>query len=493
MTFAAPAGHLLSIPFRLVMRSDQVVSPIFAVTVSATTSDTSVVNLVSTNVLTSESTGAYGFRAGTPGAATVVLSAPGYQPDTVRVRLSSALPPLSFRYGLLQQTGETTIGVGQQMGQGWLWVQGINPDTIRLTQRRPDLLRIPSLVAAQGFAANFDLTGLAAGTDTVIATAAGYSPASLVVHVTPPRLIASQPPDAYATEGPFGASVELADSLGIPHFTVSPPYVVGVRSSDTTIVHPRATSVEVGANTAGGRVELDYRRPGTATLTFTDPTGRALPFITRPITISRAGVVFGVNGSRVTGVRLGTRQALLSGENNRVAVVATHYTGSVLTTVRLRSTNPAIVVVAEADSTFQRSSGASAFFNVAGGDVQGTAWIVAEGGSLVTDSIAITVGAPIMTVQKDTGENRLRLDFLNDAGQIRTLAQDLVLQLSSSDPAILIPSLSTVTIPAGSSSASVRYSPLKYGKGVIRIVDPRTGVPHYPAVASDIIHVFGAP
>lgn len=471
--------------------------PASALVITGSSTDSTIVSPAGPSTMTANAyVGSLGIVANRTGQATLVMTSPGYLPDSIRIEV---VPATMWFYGGLMITPlrGLTMGAGQQTQTGSYSMAASTPlgpaDTVTFTQRHPELVSLAKrqIVSADFFSVPFDFTGLAPGVDTVTASVPGRMPASIVVRVTTPTVTSPQPSDGYATDGPHTLLLNIADSLGLSHISAA-PQTFDVRSSDSSVVRPTAPQVELGRVTPGTFFGLEYRKPGTATVTVSDPSGRSRPYTSAPITVRPSFLVFAVNGQRTSEVRSGTRQGLFPGESNRLAAVAGN-SPSALTYVRFRSTNTDVARVASADTTFQRTTGASAFLDVQGGDVAGTAWIVAEGSQLITDSIRVTVTQPQMAVRKDTGEFNLLVEFFNDAGQPRFLTGDVVLQLSSTDSTILSPLLPTVTARAGTSSVSFKYRVDKYGAGAIRVTDTRTGDLRYPAVASEIIHVFGAP
>ena len=432
------------------------------------------------------------------GTARVIVTAPGYRPDTVRADVVAERLRLHAINGGALST--MTVGVNQHMGtfhgafitpSRWPPTGGL---TFTLTQKHPELLRLPTTsitVASPRYpGAEFDMYGLAVGTDTIIASAPGLEPAMLVVHVTTPTYaVTGMPTEGYVVGSPSVIGVHAADSLGRTHFVASPPALARVTSSDPGVLRPRSELVEIPSSTGGGVAFVDHVGAGTATLTISDPAGIARPYTTPPITVKRSSIFFGIGGTRVTAFTTGQRQSFMAGSWAGLQVVAVHQ-GSARTGVSLRSSNPAIARPRETEAEM---SGSGAFFDVVGGDVTGTAWLIAEGAGLIADSVAVTVTPPSLAVSRGPRDNELTVMVRDAFGNIRATAEALTLQVSSSDSTVLVPAVPTITIPAGSWEATVMYTPLREGMAVVRIIDPRATPYRYLPAASPILRIINAP
>jgi hypothetical protein len=436
------------------------------------------------------------------GRAWVRVSAPGFPSDSVEVtvvpqKLQFANYDGSFR-------AEQLVGVGQInyccLGRVVLGSGASGPTTITFAQKHPELVRFSpagSATVASGMSwlENVRVEGLAAGVDTIIASAPGFAPDTLIVRVTTPTFTINRMyQDSLPATGRVGSSASatiiVADSTGGLHYVSSSVGVVQVRvtSSDPSVIRPAVETFGIGTSTSGGGFRFDFVGPGTATLTLTDPTGRHRPFTTRPITVLPTPIAIGNfrgSGERIT-----------LGAGQRVGQPWVHATiGS------YQGTSPLQMVLSSSDSSVARpvpvqieGQGATVHFDVIAGR-PGTAYIVASGPGLVPDTLRVDVGRPKLSVQAPArvyagGAALLRIDDLDQAGQeTHVLAEDVPLRVISSDPSVLAVDSATVTLRAGDANgvgslpvyAGVRG--LSRGTAVVRVVDARTGENLYEPAA----------
>jgi hypothetical protein len=126
------------------------------------------------------------------------------------------------------------IGLRQNSGSNGGIVQIPNARssavTVTLTSLRSGVLRVANsaTIAANQTSVNFDYDGLALGRDTIVATAAGYLPHTVVIVVATPRLSGGGlPGSALTTSTPGSVSVRpffasaISFSTGLRLFVIS--------------------------------------------------------------------------------------------------------------------------------------------------------------------------------------------------------------------------------------------------------------------------------
>jgi hypothetical protein len=170
--------------------------PTESVTFVVTTSDTSIVQLDSTTVTVPA--GDYystlsGITFKKPGTVTITASDPRIAPYAYA---SGTTDPFTILQPYLDAVPELSLGIGQSFGY-WVNVNGrLGPgDVVHLAHRNPAVAGLAdSTLAASGMVV---ATGLAAGVDTVIVTAPGFTPDTGMIVVGPGMIgLAYWPPGA---------------------------------------------------------------------------------------------------------------------------------------------------------------------------------------------------------------------------------------------------------------------------------------------------------
>ena len=433
-------------------------------------------------------------RGAASGQTWLVASAPGYRSDSILVRVTGpALRFVRYDYSNIDRVG---VGVDQFTdGNNFIYAGCCQPTdlAITITQRHPEVLRIPhsTLVPALDYYARgqFSIAGVSPGTDTVIASAAGFLPDTLIVVVT----TATYSLASYRTTGmvgqAFGITAFVSDSLGDVGFPVSTSTSVAVTSSDPAILRPAAETFEIGTSTGGGGVRIDVVGPGTATLTLRDPLGRYRPLTTSPITVAPTSLVITPGGLPTGSRSLGMHQLL-------DATVDIRTGGALLDSVQLWSSDP---TVARPSPSAVALDYRGAAFSIVGGDRAGTAWITASAPGVASDSIQVSVAKPTMSVAGPFGVGvvgRSSLPFggitlvlVDQNGNARATSETLTFRLESSDPQVLVTD-SLITVQAGRSSSDVaNITFLGVGTAIVRVTDPRPVPYAYDPGASPTIQV----
>jgi hypothetical protein len=432
------------------------------------------------------------------GTSWLVVTAAGYRPDSVLVRVpGQKLRFVSWWWD--NDVDRTTVGAEESSGT-MPRVQApccFSIDlTIAISQRHPELLRVPTkLVARAGIATPTTLdplVGLHPGTDTVVASAPGMSPDTLIVTVTTPTYRTDPLPAVPGIGMPFSLAAFVADTAGGSHFPATGEATVLLNSSDTTVLRPRASRFVIGNSTGGGGTMVDVFGAGRATLTLRDADGDFIP-ISRSFTVPSVRLQLvpqEVNESSPDSVTLGMRQRLLPYHGVHVRL---ENSGWVLPPIQLRSTDPTVVRPATEQVALDGA------FDLLAGDQGGRAWIVASSGTVI-DSIPVIVGRPTVAVftpsagrSGTTSSESGHLELRDQAGRPRLATEPVTFHLESSNYGIVTPDPSTITIPAGaltSTTFTLRF--LAPGSATIRAVDARAVPYAYEAGAGPVIQVTPA-
>jgi hypothetical protein len=439
-------------------------------------------------------------RRGTPGQSWVIVSAPGYQPDSLLVSVTGA--KVRFTDYNFVDLNESAVGAGEVHNDNLLLYvgTGIPTDlTVTFTQRHPDVLRFPAsmLLSAYdrfGYVAPRP-TGLKPGTDTIVATAPGYLPDTLILDVTTGTYLISNVPAELTIGNPFAISGYVADSLGTIHVPASSQAKVLVSSSNPAVLRPASDTMTIGDGTGGsGFFQINVVGTGTATLTLRDPLGLMAPKTSVPITIPPAKLVLTTymptNGTPAT-QSLGMHQGV-------AASVRLSTGGYVLPDgVQLRSSDPTI---AQPSVTSVMPFGTTNQFAIVGGDRDGSAWIVASAPGIGSDSLPVDVGKPtVVVITQMSGtvgqaNGGLVLELRDQAGQPRATNEDVTFRIVSSNSDVAIADALTVTVRKGrfqSDLSTVRF--VGAGTAVLRAIDDRTAPFAYETGASDLIVVSAPP
>ena len=267
---------------------------------------------------------------------------------------------------------------------------------VGLSSGDPAVASVPAsvVVPAGQTSINFTLTGVAAGTTSVGATAAGHQAASLPVTVETVA-IGLGSPSVSSVSIPKGMSRQYAVTLSRPAPQGGVTVNLGVSDPAVATVSPTTVSIAQG-ETSGGvvKVELVGVEKGTATLSVSGDglSGRTVPVsVTDPVELqfSRTTEVVGK----------GMRNYLYSLYVQR-AVNGTAFAGVDALVVNLSSSDPskvsvpATVTIPAGDST--------AYFHVTGVDLTGgtavTIDATATGHSAPASKVQVQVAAPVLSL-----------------------------------------------------------------------------------------------
>jgi hypothetical protein len=449
-------------------------------------------------------------RAAPRGAGTAWLrvAAPGYAPESVSVRVTAARR-LRFVDPVYRDVARTVIGARQSSGlEDAVLVDGADGGgppyaVITLTQRHPERVRIAATLPVDLTSGRRTLrfAGLAVGVDTLVASAPGLLPDTLVVHVSTPRLIVRGRsgertlPDSGRVTTPLAVSLFVGDSLGRAHFPLDGPVPLAATSSDAAVLRVGA-AVTVGTSSGGsGDVWVRLLDVGTGTLTFSDPAGRLAPVTIPPVRVVATPLVVGAGTSPHAVVRVGMGQRLGDGHY----LFGIPQNGSSFDTdLRARASDarllPRVAVLAPVPNESGRRT-----VDVTAGDTTGAAWVILSAPGLLTDSVRVEVGRPRLGVLVDEPSSfdprtpgdtvGVSVRVYDQGGGVRMTDRAVDLVLESSDPAVVRVVSPSLTAVAGSSGVRTRVVIVGPGAAVLRAREPGTSYARYEDGTSGPISV----
>lgn len=426
---------------------------------------------------------------GTPGArvipagagrAVLYATAPGLLDDSVIVNVGAG-PRLQFRGPRVHSVALGYRTVGDPFSIGTTLGMNRNTDvTITLTRKHAEVATAPSTISLPS---NYiwraiDYTGLALGTDTIIASAPGYESDTVVLVVTSPVLAPTSPMRGTVAMG-AGVPLRVTDSLGVAMLSLSPT-TFRVTSSNTDVADPPA-SVTIPKDVHWQwYANAGVRDTGSAIITITDTTGRIAP---RSVPLTVAADTSLALGNQRDGypMGIGMRQLFM---DDAFYVIREGYS---TTTVYLQSTNPAVLRVPD---SVVIGGLRGTHVQVTGGDSPGTASIIAtaRGYRAVTFG-PIEVGRPAFHLDApDTvyvGGTEYTADVIarDHLGRVRNAPEDVPVDLVALDGGIA--AASSALIRAGSSrSGTIPLTITAPGTLRLEARDPRSATYRY---ASDTV------
>lgn len=431
------------------------------------------------------------------GAGPVVLrfSATGMLPDSATLTVRAQPLTLAARctyvsYGSCYGYAPTSVGVGQQGasndGVVSLALAPAADVSVTLAHRGGTFAQLPATVVipAGSSSAAFGWTGVAAGSDTVVATAPGYDPATFVLTVTPGRIGS----DSTLTEprttlsAPSVVPLWLADTLGYHHPAAGTALLV--TSSNPDVLALDSTTVHLAAGDSAAAVTVTFVGAGTATIKVTDSAGVQRPFTLGPVTVGGAQSLQ-MGASAYT---LGMRQHFGAGAG--VLVRFPQPLADTLT-VSLASSDPS--VARPLVTSQQLPAGTSeAYFDVAALDTTGSVRLTASAAGYTPASTLLEVGTPQLYVSTGypsyttTPPVAITVSLADQSGQARLATAPVTVRLAVSDTLVARADSALVTIAADSSeSATALLSYLAAGHVVVTAADTASGFAAYrPATAA---------
>jgi len=456
-------------------------------------------------------------RATGPGVAWLIAYPDGYTPDSTRVHVTTYAPRLLFT----REPGATNVERGASMylgaGESTTYYQvgvfasalGGWSTTVPLTlsHGRRAVIAIPD--SANRDNGYFHVQALTEGRDTIISTAAGYRPDSLIVIVTRPSFRFNFGQTTYATlvNAPTFPTTTMfhkvtlqaiyTDSAGTEQRGpfVGDEYVARLTSTDTNVLRPdRDSIIFTGGSSDGQDIHVTGVGPGTARLVLSDAKGRAIPDTSIAITVAPAAVHLRYVGAvgPTGGVTVGFRQTLLPDEHVYIDVpVGVQYAAP----VRLHSSNDAIIQPSAATVHGIDFTADDGHFDLIGGTEAGSAWIVADGPGIIPDSLLVTVGQPqlqlVQATTADTNGFGVALRPIDQAGLLRRTVDSVRFSLRSTNWSVLSVDSASLGLP-GMASATPGHATVHFagqGTAAVQIRDTRTVPYGYRPAATRLITV----
>ncbi len=388
------------------------------------------------------------------GAAKIVATATGYLPDTSSWTVVT--PQLRF------YTRYSTLGKRQYYANTSYYVSTPNsrPSPLMVTiahlHHTVDSLSTGDTltVAASSNVAYFGWSGLAFGTDTLVATATGYLPDTAIFTVSTPHFYVyyySLPSSATTTTPPITLAVYTADSVGNTHLPLD-TVLVRATSSNIGVIQPTAPGFKISPTIGYAQPQVAITGPGQAYMTYSDSLGTGyLPTQTDSITVTGPSLSI---GNYAYGGVLGMRQ---NGGTNSAYVQIPNSIGSPLT-VNLLSTDTTVVTVPASVTILAGQT--TVYFQVTGHDVAGTIQIQATATGYGGANMSSQVTAPKFQISSASTINTTSSPqsitvYAEDAnGTQHYTNENVVVTLASSSTASATIDSATVTIIQGTQSNS---------------------------------------
>ncbi|MGH7703795.1 MAG: beta strand repeat-containing protein, partial [Gemmatimonadales bacterium] len=399
------------------------------------------------------------------GSTYLVVTAAGHLSDSVLVTVQGAKLTLPFpvRVGVRQQLPSNTVSLPFSVPQPAPVVVHLAHTNLAISSSVDSVI-----IPANNFSGSFSIDGLAAGTDTIIGTAAGYAPDTMLVTVTPPLLRTSglntfpfntSPPDAFqlftadnsSFQHPSLDTVTIAVSSGDPNVFVLDSAVVHVLPGQVFSSILNLTPIGVGS----ARVFFSAAAPYG-------------PDSSLVVTVRPSPLTF----CTFCGTTVGTGQYL----SYFISIP-----NPAPDTVRVALTHPGTIRATVPDTVLILPFNSSASFQWAG-TVQGRDSIIATATGFVPDSAFITVTRPRLLVSNIIGTasvGDVTSTFVQTADSLNTFAHPVV-------DTVFVTVTSTDTMVLKADSAVVRVLPNNSGVSTsnLRVVGPGTariivGAPGY--------------
>ena len=446
-----------------------------------TSSDTTIMRVLDTvatiNAGSYYSTTARVIPSGRGGKAWIYVTAGGHSPDSVSYTVVG--PALSFgqasqKVGVGQVSTNTYVTIPNAIAQP-LVVTLVNADsTIGATEQT---VTIP---AGSNYI-YFAVRGRGVGSNTIIATASGYTPDTLYNQVTSPilRLPNNGTLNAYST---YVTNVYTEDTDGTAHNRLT-DLTVTVRSSDPSIVTVD-TSVVIAAGYYYAQSGITVRavNPGTAKIYVTAP-GHATDSATFTVVPARVSI-------SIKNFEIGARQHQLNnafyvyipnGRATSIPVTLTHTASTVASVTPASPTIPANVTYA--------------YFDVAG-LTPGIDTVIATASGYLPDTAYVRVSTPrfivgsFPTAGTTTNPPASVLLYVADStGNVHYASDTLVVHAVSSDDNVVRPTAAYFRVAKDAYYANTTFQYVGPGSATITYSDSaNTG---YRPVTSAAVTVTG--
>lgn len=237
-------------------------------TINATSSDPGVAvpDVPSRDVAARTATTTFQVQGISKGSVDLILSAAGYRSDTTVVTVDTAKLDL--------QSPPNGLGPGQ-VGQAYVQLPGglrpIAPLTVTFTSTNQSVVTVqPSaLIPTNSYYVYFDVTGVAAGQASIVATAPNTQPDTIPIVIGSPRLTVTLSATSVVGSKAF-ITVYTRDSLNVAR-PVSAPLTVTVTSSDPahTVFDSATITIPTGSSSVQTAAVFDTAASYTITAAAT--------------------------------------------------------------------------------------------------------------------------------------------------------------------------------------------------------------------------------
>lgn len=431
--------------------------------VQLASTDTNVVRLSSTTATVAAGTNgnyasSYSMGGGI-GAAWIRTTAAGVRPDSIRITVQG--PKLSFSFA------SASVGAGQRNASTYVYLPNntTQPLVVQLTNTAPSTVQIPDsvIIPAGTYYAYFNSDGLAPGSATFYASAAGHEPDTASLRVSTPRIDIVGGGTLNNFAPPFNTSVIVRDSLGSAFPRLS-ALTVTLTSSDTTVLRVTdSVTVAAGANSNGTAV-ISIVGPGTAWIRAAAP-GHGIDSVGYTVQAPQLSLSF-------FSYVLGRRQS--TGPSAIYVYVPDNVTDTL--PVTLTHSNPTAVGLSTLTPTIP--TGIYYRYFAADGLAFGVDTVVASAPGYRPDTAVIRVsstrfsigslGGPHTTTDPPSGFGVTIVDSL---GNSHPSLDTVVVSVVSSAPSVLQPVQPSYRILPGLTSVSPQVAYVGPGSGFITVSD----------------------
>ncbi|MBX9929912.1 MAG: hypothetical protein K2X99_13485, partial [Gemmatimonadaceae bacterium] len=426
-----------------------------------------------------------GFVSAAPRAAGTVrlrVSAPGYAPESISVTVPAGVATSKIEFAL----GPTArVGRAQRIPNAYLYRSG--PDNLARTVTLTKLGSATTLstttlafAANSYYTANFRIDAVANGVDTIIATAPGLIPDTVVVRISSPRFAVSGFPTSSVVGYPYAsANIALADSTFTTN-SASNRTIVFISSSDTNVVKPVQAADTIETDDYLASIPLQYRGPGTATITVSTASGYAT-YVSPTITVAAQQLTLSYSS-----ITLGMRQQTHSYEG----YVYSSY--PVLQPIWVRLTRSAPGLISVPDSVRFDTGDSYAYFTIAALDTVGGLRLTANAPGFNSDQLDVYVTKPAAIICCSTsaalgrGAISQTLYLGTTGGYEHASSVPLTFSISSSSPSAAMPVTSTVTIPVGEQEGEIDLALIGQGTTTLSATDSRSTFARYLDASSTL-------
>ncbi len=326
------------------------------------------------------------------GATSLVITAPGYRPDTVPVTVGASSTPT------LTIDGAAVVALGKKQRYSTYVYRNIadSAATVTLSKTGSATTASPATFAF-GVGANYSASqlsvtaGSSSGQDLVMISAPGYVSDTLTVRVGTPKTVVYGGGGTVLVNYPFQfLTVYLTDSLGNARVSADTTRI-NVTSSDTTVAvtTPRVLTFDPGAYYQS--IPVTYRGAGTVRFRLHEITSTYPDDSTALTTVQLPTLSFPWPMGYQPGY-VGMRQRTDPGE----MYISTNY--PVLTNTVVKFARSTSALVSMPDSVVIPAGDNYAYFQITGADTVGSLQIVASSPGFASTTASIEVTRPALWV-----------------------------------------------------------------------------------------------